>query len=507
MTGYAGLVPRLLKVVPIATIIALSASCRNQAPRIPTQIVVSPSVSSVEVGQTQTFSAKILDDHGGVLPDTVIWTTSDTDKAVIDDHGIVKGVAPGEVRVEARFQDLTGAAILNVTDSTPPTVSIAQPTAGSTLSGTVTVRADAADNYEVASVVLGVDGVPQDTLRQGPWDFQWSTTGVSNGSHSLRVTATDASGNVATSAAVGVTVANPVWEALTPLPYAVRAAAVATDGKNVYVVGGTGATGRMGVFQILDLATDQWHLGPSLPSGTDWATAAWVNGSLHLIGGATDALGITDQHLVYTPGDTTWRQAARAPHKIAGTASVAAGSRIYVFAGNIGQPQVYSKATLIYDATNDTWTSGADVPSPRINWAGAALNNKVYLVGGGTPGLNTSADLLIYSLDTGSWQAGPPIPIAREAHGVGVLGGKVCAVGGRRAASGNFNTPFDDVLCFDVTTQEWLPGPPLPRAVQEVNVVTLTNAIVAVGGADANGQPVNDVSILRSGSAAPVQSH
>lgn len=499
--------PRLRNVVPVATIALFSASCRNEAPSVPTQIVVSPSVSSVEVSQTQAFSAKILDDHGGELPDKVTWRSSDAGRAVIDDQGIVKGMAPGEVVIEARFQDLTGAAVLNVTDTTPPTVSIVEPTPGSTLRGTATVQVGAGDNHAIGYVVLLVDGAAGDTLRQGPWEFSWSTLGVSNGGHSLRVTAADASGNVGTSAVVQVTVANAHWEALAPLPYAVRAAAVATDGEKVYVVGGYGVTGRMSVFQILDLATGTWRLGPSLPSATDWGTAAWVNGAVHFIGGNTDGLGTTDRHLVYRPGSTVWKDAARPPRKIAGTASVAVGSRIYLFAGNIGQPQVYTKTTLIYDAEGDAWSPGEDVPSPRINWAGALLNDEIFLVGGGTPGLNTSADFFIYSLDTGSWQAGPPIPVAREAHGVGAVGGRICAVGGRRAAAGGSNVPFDDVLCFDVATQEWLPGPQLPRAVQEVNVISLTDAIVAVGGADENGQPVGDVSIFRADPVAPAHSH
>jgi hypothetical protein len=124
--------------------------------------------------------------------------------------------------------------------------------------------------------------------------------------------------------------------------------------------------------------------------------------------------------------------------------------------------------------------------------------DRVYLIGGGTSGLATSSDLLIYSPATDSWDSGPTIPLPREAHGVGAVRDLVCAVGGRLAASGNFSPPFDSVLCFDVTRGEWTPGPSLPVALQEVNVVSLPNAFVAIGGAGEDTQPVGHVWILRA---------
>jgi glucose/arabinose dehydrogenase/PKD repeat protein len=94
-------------------------------------------------------------------------------------------------------------------DTTPPSVSVTAPSAGATVSGTTTVTANAADNVGVAGVQFRLDGASlgaEDTAA--PYSMPWDTTGASNGTHSLTAVARDAAGNLATAAAVSVTVAN-----------------------------------------------------------------------------------------------------------------------------------------------------------------------------------------------------------------------------------------------------------------------------------------------------------
>lgn len=90
----------------------------------------------------------------------------------------------------------------------PPTVSITSPTKDSTVSGNVTVAADASDEKSVLGVQFMVDGAasgPEDT--SAPYGFSWDTKTVSNGAHTLKAIARDADGLTATSE-VNVTVNN-----------------------------------------------------------------------------------------------------------------------------------------------------------------------------------------------------------------------------------------------------------------------------------------------------------
>jgi hypothetical protein len=94
-------------------------------------------------------------------------------------------------------------------DTTPPTVNISSPTNGATVSGTISVNANAADNVGIAGVQFLLDGNnlgAEDTA--GPFTASWNTTAVSNGTHILTARARDTGGNTTVSAPITVTVSN-----------------------------------------------------------------------------------------------------------------------------------------------------------------------------------------------------------------------------------------------------------------------------------------------------------
>ncbi len=96
-------------------------------------------------------------------------------------------------------------------DSTYPTVSVTAPIAGSTISTTVNLTANASDNVAIAGVQFRVDGInsgAEDT--SAPYSVPLNPVSLSNGIHSITAVARDTSGNQTTSGAVSVTVSNVV---------------------------------------------------------------------------------------------------------------------------------------------------------------------------------------------------------------------------------------------------------------------------------------------------------
>jgi chitodextrinase len=95
-------------------------------------------------------------------------------------------------------------------DTVAPTVSVTSPTNGSSVSkgSNVNVTATATDSGGVSSVEFLVDGVSAGTDTSSPYTYNWNTSNVSLGSHTLQAKATDASGNVGSSAIITVTVAD-----------------------------------------------------------------------------------------------------------------------------------------------------------------------------------------------------------------------------------------------------------------------------------------------------------
>ena len=108
----------------------------------------------------------------------------------------------------------TTAAAVSITvmnDLAAPTVTLASPTAGTTVNGSVIVTATAADDVGVTSVQFLLDGAPLgDADADAPYQITWPTLAGANGAHALTAVARDAAGRETTAATVNVSVLNDV---------------------------------------------------------------------------------------------------------------------------------------------------------------------------------------------------------------------------------------------------------------------------------------------------------
>ena len=180
-------------------------------------------------------------------------------------------------------------------DNTRPTVSITSPGSGATVSGTITVTANASDNVGVANVQFQLDGVnsgPPDSAA--PYSISWNTTTASNGSHRITAVARDAAGNVATSAPVTVTVSNNP----TPPPDTTRPTVSITSPASGATISGTitvtsNASDNVGVASV-QFQLDGANVGApdtAAPYSISWNTSTSSNGSHTITAVARDAAG------------------------------------------------------------------------------------------------------------------------------------------------------------------------------------------------------------------------
>jgi hypothetical protein len=110
------------------------------------------------------------------------------------------------VSVAANGRSTVGSS----SDTTPPTVRMTSPAPGSTISGTITVTADASDNVGVVGVQFKYDGISFGAeATTPPYSAAGYTKSVPNGTYTLTVVARDAAGNRTTSSPVTVMVSNP----------------------------------------------------------------------------------------------------------------------------------------------------------------------------------------------------------------------------------------------------------------------------------------------------------
>ena len=187
------------------------------------------------------------------------------------------------------------ATTLAASDTTPPTVSITAPTAGATVSGTITVTATAADNVGVADVQFQLDGVNLGAdLTAAPYSISWDTTAAGNGTHNLTAIARDAAHNTTTSSIIQVTVNNAAGSVPTAgligyWNFDEGTGAIAHDtsgsGYTGTVVAATWSTGKINSGLSFN-GTTSYVVTPSIPL-TTFSISSWVNSAVTTQSGYT----------------------------------------------------------------------------------------------------------------------------------------------------------------------------------------------------------------------------
>jgi hypothetical protein len=201
---------------------AVSVTVSNTPPvdtTPPTVAISAPANASTVVG-TITVSATASDNVGvagvqfqldganlGAEDTTAPYSTSWNSTTVANGAHTLSAIAR-DAAGNKSTATVTVTVNNPVPDTTPPTVSIASPATGATVSGSITVTATASDNVGVAGVQFQLDGAnlgAEDTTA--PYSTSWNSTTASNGAHTLSAIARDAAGNKST-ATVSVTVSN-----------------------------------------------------------------------------------------------------------------------------------------------------------------------------------------------------------------------------------------------------------------------------------------------------------
>ncbi len=137
------------------------------------------------------------------------------------------------------------------------------------------------------------------------------------------------------------------WTELAPIPIPVMNYVSAVIGDKIYIIGGETPSSEANVTQIYDTTTNTWSFGKPLPA-------------------SVSPNNIEDMAAAATKGTF-------------------APARIYVMGGDERAGNTVNKVfnlTEIYNPTEDSWTTGASMPTSRANPAMAVVNDTVYVLGG-----------------------------------------------------------------------------------------------------------------------------
>ena len=239
---------------------------------------------------------------------------------------------------------------------------------------------------------------------------------------------------------------------------------------------------------ISALAKDEWRREPDVPAFKDEELRAVAIEGVVYAGTAVRAnedgtvFSAVGTFYAYQPGAATARRLPSMPVAADHTAIAEWNGDIYVFGG-------FTRALAtnrVWRFSPDTgrWQEMARLPRARGALAGAVIGDRFYAVGGASTALlrypRVYRVLDVYDFRSDSWTKAPPMPTARHHLGAAAVDGRLYAVGGRS----NRSLAMDAVERFDPATGNWEQLEPLPLGAGGLEAVAWDGRVIVVGGGD-----------------------
>ncbi len=263
----------------------------------------------------------------------------------------------------------------------------------------------------------------------------------------------------------------------------------ALDGK-IYIVGGFDAGVEIGPrLQIYDPATDQWTSGRDLPEAVHHANVAAVGDKLYVVG----AMQLAGFNFVaigtvweYDPMTDQWTEKQSMPAGTErGSAAVGVIDGVIYVAGGLrgGSVADFSR----YDPVADQWEDLPDLPEPRDHLVGASVGHAFYAIGGRNGGITALRGRVdVFDPNGGSWSSGAEMITPRGGAAAGVVDGQILVVGGEGNAGASSGV-FEQVESYDPTADQWTSLAAMRTPRHGMGAAAVGDTLYVPGGATQQG--------------------
>ena len=186
-----------------------------------------------------------------------------------------------------------------------------------------------------------------------------------------------------------------------------------------------------------------------------------------------------------------WEQVTELPISRFGNAAAAVDGKIYIIGGYDRQKNLGGRAPAlaivdVYDTQTNTWHTVANMPTPRVAVQTAVFSNEIYVFGGydrkGFRGTRRNKKIVeMYDTQTDTWVEKRDMTSFRLHFTTAVIDGKIYLIGGK--VEGRFNpTSINLIEVYDPLTNTWEKRADMPTARALTDAVVVDDQVYVLGG-------------------------
>lgn len=218
-----------------------------------------------------------------------------------------------------------------------------------------------------------------------------------------------------------------------------------------------------------------WKEMASLPHGYYLGDAVTLDDEIYFVAGRT-AAGKVPFFYKLNPEQNEWSRLADIPKPTFNIALAAVDGKIYAIGGDL-----FQDANRQYDPQTDTWAIVAPMPTGRQHIDCGIYGNEIFIMGGLTSWKNITQTHEAYNVTTGSWSEKATIPSLRNNAAVVTMDSLIYVIGGA-GTEDNIWGDIWTVETYNVKTNTWKQKNNLPFLLFKPAATVVNGELFVLGG-------------------------
>ena len=183
----------------------------------------------------------------------------------------------------------------------------------------------------------------------------------------------------------------------------------------------------------------------------------------------------TNWSFIHPPNTAqTWATMTSMPTARTFHMAAAVNNKIYAIGGYNGG---YLNVVEEYNPATNTWATKAPMPTARADAAAAVVNGKIYVMGGNNGGANALNVNEVYDPVTDTWATKAAMTTGRMFLAAAVINNKIYAIGGAKTSA-----PVKNNEEYDPSTNTWATKTQMTTARMYLSTQAVNGKVYAIGG-------------------------